>query len=129
MSIQKPFVRHPYNYDWAKESDETGLACADVSRTVQSQAEDADINVIVKRFGLTGQVPANVRVPSYEDFGDTVFDYRSALDAINLADRSFMAMPANVRARFHNSPQEFLEYCQELTLMGRRWLTSRKCAS
>jgi len=57
------FVRSPYNYDMAKASVESGLACEDASRAVQSQREDADINVIVKRFGLTGQLPQNVRVP------------------------------------------------------------------
>ncbi len=83
------------------------------SKTVQSEAQDADINVIVKRFGLTGQLPTNLRPPSYEDYGDVVFDFRSAMDAINNAEKTFMALPAEVRSRFSNDPQVFLEFCTE----------------
>lgn len=91
----------------------TGVDCKDPSLAVQSQAEDADINVIVKRFGITGQVPQGVRPPTFEDFGDSVFDFQTAQNALVEAQRSFMAMPADVRKRFDNDPQQFVAFCSD----------------
>lgn len=111
------------NYDVEAVSDETGLHCMDESLTVQSEAEDADINVIVKRFGLTGQLPRDVRMPTYGDFNG-VSDYREALDAVRAADASFMALPASVRSRFGNDAAAFVDFCSnadnldELRAMG-----------
>lgn len=82
------------------------------SLTVQSQAEDADINVLMRRFGLTGKMPEDVRVPQYGDFTQ-VMDYRSALDALRSADESFAELPADVRGRFRNDPQLLLEFCSD----------------
>lgn len=99
-------------YDGLNEeaSIATGLDNFDPSKTVQSDAVDADINTIVKRFGLTGEMPTNVRVPLDTDFADA-YDFRTAMDAIVAAERSFAAMPAEVRKRFGNDPAEFVEFC------------------
>ena len=56
--VVAPFVRSPYNYDMSAVSDETGLCCEDESLAIQSAKEDADINTIVRRFGLTGELPS-----------------------------------------------------------------------
>lgn len=103
-------VRAYRNYDSDLVSDHTGLACLDLSLAVQSQRDEADINTIVRNFGITGRMPENVRVPTYGDF-DVVSDYRSAIEAVRAAEASFMAMPAEVRSRFENDPQQFLEFC------------------
>nr|AVQ10190.1 minor capsid protein [Gokushovirinae environmental samples] len=79
------------------------------SLTVQSSAEEADINTIVKRFGVTGQAPQNVRVPLEGDFTEAM-DFSSAMRALRLSQESFAAMPADVRSRFHNDPAEFYEF-------------------
>lgn len=105
-----PVLREPGNYDADQVSLDTGLVCADESRTQQSMRDEADINVLVKRFGVTGQMPVSVRIPEYQDF-DAVFDFQSAQNAILQAQASFNAMPAEVRSRFDNSPQRFLEFC------------------
>lgn len=106
----KRFVRTEGNYDADGLSTETGLRCLDASRTIQSQKDEADINVIVKNFGITGKMPENVRVPRFGDF-EMVGDYRDAIHAVREAEASFMAMPANVRSEFENDPQLFLEFC------------------
>lgn len=105
-----PFVRTPYNYDVDDVSFESGLLCCDVSLAQQNMLEETDINTIVKRFGLTGQLPQGVRVPSYGDFTG-VFDYQSALAAIDDAADSFYQMPADVRSRFDNDPALFVDFC------------------
>lgn len=111
MAIRNVFYRSSApNYDVDECSDMCGLACEDPSLTRQSEKEEADINTIVKNFGLTGKLPQGVRIPTYGDF-DTVSDYQSALAAIREADESFMKLDASIRERFGNDPQVFLEYC------------------
>jgi len=101
--------RAAFGYDEKEASSEVALSCQDESLTVQSDMEDADINTIVRRFGLTGEMPGNVRLPSYEDY-DEVFDFRTAQQALIDARDSFMSLPAHVRSRFENDPQAFLEF-------------------
>lgn len=104
------FIRSPYNYDLAAASDASGLACSDPSLTKQAFAEEADINTIVRRFRLTGEMPEGIVAPEYSDF-EGIWDYHSALNAIAQARESFDAMPAAIRARFRNDPGEFVEFC------------------
>jgi len=106
----KVFVRNPYNYDMDKVSEETGLLCLDESKTKQAFAEECDINTIVRRFNLTGQLPDNVRAPMYGDF-EQVFDFHSAMNAVAAAGEAFDMMPADVRARFANDPAAFVDFC------------------
>lgn len=104
--------RRKGEYDADAASLETGLECTGETLTQQSMKDEADINVLVRRFGITGQLPVNVRVPSYADFDD-VFDFATAQQAIIEANKSFMAMPAEVRARFGNDPHEFVMFCSD----------------
>lgn len=98
------------NYDAKQASDEaTFQGDYGQSLTVQSQAEDADINVLMRRYGLTGKMPDNPYTPTYGDFED-ITDYASALRAIRHAEEQFATIPAEVRARFGNDPQRFLEF-------------------
>lgn len=106
------FLRSAYNYDRDAVSKETGLKCQDESLTQQHQKDEADINTIVKRFHLSGELPTDVRAPRYGDFTGVV-DYQSALNAVIAADESFMAMPAYIRARFNNDTQLFVEFCSD----------------
>lgn len=103
------FLRTPYNYDMAKASDETGLFCDDPSLTQQQFADESDINNIVDRFMKTGHLPTPASMPQFADY-EGIFDFQSAMNVVRQADENFMRMPAKVRARFHNSPQEFLEF-------------------
>lgn len=102
----------PFNYDTNGDGDASGLCCEDKSRALQSAAEECDINTIVRRFHLTGQLPENVRAPVFGDF-DGVFDYQSAMNAVRAAQESFMAMPPEVRARFGNDPGELVAFCSD----------------
>lgn len=88
------------------------LDCPDPSLAQQSFKDDADINVMLERFKVTGQMPVGVVMPTYGDFNG-VSDYRSAVDAINKASNAFMDMPAEIRSRFQNDPQRFLEFCSD----------------
>lgn len=114
QSISTPTLRFrtKYNYDAAKASKETGLFCEDPSLAVQSQKEESDINTIVRRFGLTGQLPSNVRMPQYGDFTG-IQSYQDALNAVLEAQNSFMTLPAHVRERFGHDPEKFVQFCMD----------------
>lgn len=111
--MEKVFVRTPYNYDMAKASDESGLACRDKSLAQQQFKEESDINTIARRFGLTGELPSNVPMVLQGDFTN-VMDFRGAMDLIVQAREAFDAQPAAVRARFDNDPQKFLDFTSDV---------------
>lgn len=100
------------NYDTNAASDETGLACPEPTLAQQQFKEDSDINTIVKRFKITGELPTNVRMPTYQDF-EGVFDFQSAMNAVAQAGEAFDEMPAEIRTRFHNDPAEFVDFCSK----------------
>lgn len=129
LKLELPFLRSPYNYDRDAVSWGTALVCEGKSLTLQSQAQEADINVIMKRFGVTGQLPQVAVPPSFGDFDAGDLDYRTALDVIRAADQSFMQLDASVRARFFNDPARFVEFCEDpknLDEMVRMGLAVRK---
>lgn len=105
-------VRAMGTYDVDMVSFENGIECGDESLTVQSDAVDADINVLVRRFGLTGTMPVLDRLPIQADFVQAL-DFRSALDALREAEASFMELPADVRRRFAHDPGEFVAFCSD----------------
>lgn len=113
-----------WDYDTNAASDESGIDCRyklneetgeledNPSMAKQSFAEECDINVMLKRFGITGQMPQGLRLPEYGDY-EQVVDFQTAMNIVVEARETFMEMPAHVRARFHNDPQEFLEFCAD----------------
>ena len=110
--IVRPFIRTPYNYDRDLASAESGLQCLDPTLTQQQYKDEVDINTIARNFGITGQLPVNVRMPSYGDFSD-VHDFQSAMNAVRRANESFMQMQPEVRERFANDPQRFVAFCSD----------------
>lgn len=107
--MKKIFVRNPYNYDMDEASLESSLECLDKSLTQQSFKDECDINVIVERFGLTGEMPQVRELGEYGDFTG-IFDFQTAMNTIRQAQEAFDAWPAHIRARFHNQPQELLDF-------------------
>lgn len=83
------------------------------SLTQQHFTKDADINEIVRRFGVTdGAIPPQVMDPSYYgDFSD-VPDFRAAMDRTREAQEHFNALPADLRERFANDPVRLWDFVQ-----------------
>lgn len=106
--VQRTF----YNMDRDANTRDTALYCEDKSLTQQHFAEEVDINTILRRFHITGELPTGVRMPTYADFED-VYDFHSAANAIAAAKESFDQMPAEVRYRFNNDPAEFVAFCSD----------------
>lgn len=89
-----------------------GTVNNDESLTQQADAEDADINVIVKRFARTGQLPQVQKTAMYGDF-TSALDYKQCHEQIHKANLAFGELPANVRKRFGNDPAEFIEFMND----------------
>lgn len=104
-----PFLRTPYNYDTMQASDASALECLDESLAIQSAKEDSDINTIVRRFGLSGELPSNLNMPVSGDFTG-IGDFHSAMNLVRRAQEEFLRVPADVRARFNNDPARFMEF-------------------
>lgn len=110
--VNVPFFRTGFNYDRDVASQESGLVCEDESLAIQSAAEEADINTIVRRFGLTGQLPDQVSMPRYGDFSGLP-DFHAAMNLVRTTQEEFLRVPADVRARFGNDPQAFMEFLED----------------
>lgn len=110
--MKKEFVRNPYNYDSDELSNLTGLKCEDESLTEQEHLEETDINYIAERFMKTGMMPHVLKMPTYGDFSG-IFDFQSAMNIIQEAKQEFMSLPAKIRARFNNDPNELIKFIED----------------
>ncbi len=88
----------------------------DKSLTNQADMESADINKIMARYEKTGvlldPVLNEYREPTFGDFSE-IKDYHATLSAVRRAEQVFAALPANVRNRFKNDPQEMINFLED----------------
>lgn len=124
-------------YDWEADEREglaAGCSCLgedglpQESKTQQSFQLEVDINEIVRRCGIKDHelpVAPPIDPRFYGDVSDLP-DLRTALDRVKDASDRFMALPAPLRARFHNRPallydfvmrEENFEECCRLGLL------------
>lgn len=106
---------NPFSLDPDAHSLAHGKEFKDESLAVQADAEAADINNIVKKFGVTGSLPYGELQPIYDDFTQYPTDYHTALNLIRNADNAFMEMPAEIRSAFDNDPGSFLNAINDPT--------------
>lgn len=116
-NMQRPWnmaliIKTPYNFNTNAESDRTGLTCREPTMAQQQFKDDADINVIVKRFGLTGELPKDLRVPIDQEFVEVV-DYQQALNKVREAQEAFEQMPAHIRSEFDNDAGRFVAFVSD----------------
>lgn len=104
------FLRTEYNYDRNAASDYHGSFNDEPSKTQQQFKEESDINTLVRRFGLTGTMPDDFRMPISGDFTDAVTDYHTAQQILVETREEFMRIPAELRERFQNDPQVLMDY-------------------
>lgn len=91
-------------YDESTGIDYTG----DPGKTLQAPAEEQDINVIMKRFGITdGSILPRWHDPHaiYGDFSDMPADPVEAHELLRLGEITFMTLPADIRQRFGTGAQ------------------------
>lgn len=95
----------------------TGFYDTAPSRTKQEFTEECDINYIMKRFINSGYDPTVLPLPSrpgrYGDFTDMPDSYHAALNYVADTKSEFMKLPAELRSRFDNDPQLFLNFVMD----------------
>lgn len=106
------FMRTQYNYDHNAASNASGLVCEEPTRAQQHHKDECDINVILERFGKTGQMPVSAISANYGDFTG-VNDYHTALNTLIAAESEFEALPAKLRAMFANEPANLIEFLND----------------
>lgn len=98
-------------FDVVGASQDEGLKCEDPTLTVQSSKDECDINVIVKRYLRTGELPG-VRQGVYADISGLT-DLRDAIHMVNDAEQAFMELPAELRREFDNDPTKLVEFAAD----------------
>lgn len=111
--MHKTVVLNPFTLDVDAHALSHGISFPEASLTVQADAEQADINYIVKQFGLTGMLPYGRQAVTDVDFTDMPTDYHTALNLIHEADSYFMQFPADARSRFDNDAGKFLSFIND----------------
>jgi len=102
------------SYDSGEVSDFTAKDTGRESLVQQHFADEVDINTIVRRFGLTRELPLGIAGGVYGDFTG-ITDYDSALEQIEWARAGVMALPAEVRERFDNNPGKMISFAQSVS--------------
>lgn len=86
------------------------------SMTIQSAADETDINVMIARYQKTGSFHGSTNMPSVRpEFGDFVDvpEYQNAMNILIQAQDQFAALPAEIRDRFANSPEKYLAFLSD----------------
>ena len=107
----QPLVRSAFNIDAQSNSDEHATVNMEPTMTQQHFKEECDINTIMERFGVTGELPTNIRQPMSADFIEAM-NFHEAQNALLEAKNSFMELPAQVRAKFENDPAALIQYLE-----------------
>jgi len=81
-------------------------------RTHQSFKDECDINRIMARHKKTGIIRQTTERPQYGDFSNLP-DYQEAMNTVIQADSMFAELNSEVRERFQNNPQKFLDFCDD----------------
>jgi phage internal scaffolding protein len=110
--MRQKFLRSAYNYDMDAASNEDALSCKDDSLAIQSAEEESNINTIVRRFGISGELPNDVKMPQSGDFSN-IPDFHTAMNIVRKTQEEFLRVPADVRARFGNDPQAFMSFIED----------------
>lgn len=109
----KTLVLNPFNLDADAHTREHSISFPDESLTVQADKDQADINNIVRQFGLTHELPYGQQIPVFDDFTDAPNDYHAAMNFVIAADDAFMELPAEQRSRFDNDAGKFLQFVSD----------------
>lgn len=95
------------------DRDRVSISFGDVSRAVQSEQKNCDINYVMQRYRNDGIIlHLNHRTPTYGDFSAAP-DFQTARNLVIEAEQSFLALPSHIRNRFQNDPGQFLDFMHD----------------
>lgn len=82
------------------------------SLTKQSQADDADINYILRKYPVRA-AESHYRMFSGEYGFAPAADFHEAMEIVRQGEAMFSELPAKIRDRFGNDPGAFLAFVQD----------------
>lgn len=88
-----------------------GIKFSGKTKVQQSFKESTKISNIVSK-AMQGQQPANAGQPMYMD-SYNVPSFHEAQNLVTEVIQKFMNLPAPLRARFGNKPQNAIKFCQD----------------
>lgn len=115
------FLRSTFNYDvdlasleaaWRPPVDPDTGEVIDDGKTQQSFKDEVDINTIVRRFGLTGEMPQNFAMPVSGDF-TSAMSFQESMNLVVQAQEAFMTLPAEMRDRFGHDPARLISFLED----------------
>lgn len=110
MTTENPIVKIRYPYD---PHERIQITFTEQTLTKQAMQDECDINQIVAKFEQTGLIDHQNENPGgYGDFTE-VQDYQTSLNQVIAAKEMFEGLPAKIRGRFRNSPDEFLKFVDD----------------
>lgn len=90
-----------------------GIVIKSPTMTKQAFREECDINRIMARYELTGQIEhVNRKQPIYGDFSQFA-DYQTMLGKVNQASEAFEALPSELRKELKYDPQNLFSWIQD----------------
>jgi len=81
--------------------------------TKQSFKDECDVNHIMRRYEKTGIFPEQTSLPQFLDLTSLPSNFQEMQEIVVNAQEQFMALPAQIRKKFHNDPAEFVDFCQD----------------
>lgn len=114
------FIRHAYSF-----ISPVALSFANESQyTRQEFKDECDINVIMRRYQSTGELPIlNQGTAQFLDVSASL-QFQDSMNFVADAQSMFNELPSAIRDRFYNDPAQFLDFCsngdnrKELAQMG-----------
>lgn len=102
---KKPSIKISTRYD---RSRDVGIEFTQPTLTKQAFKNESDINSIVAQAFKNGFIPT----PRQGIFSDVTLldDYQAAANLLNDVDDTFYSLPAELRRRFSDSPEVYLEF-------------------
>lgn len=103
--IKRTYTGH-YDEKGRVVLEETGKI--NLYEEIQSHAQSVDIHTLLKRFANGDPTALTSRQGVFADITDMPKTYAEVLNKLITLENGFMALPADVRAKFGNSFQQFL---------------------
>ena len=90
-----------------------GIVIKSPSMTKQAFREECDMNRIMARYELTGQIEhVSSKQPIYGDFSQFA-DYQTMLGKVNQAAEAFEALPSELRKELKYDPQNLFSWIKD----------------
>jgi len=92
---------------------EVGLDTGTDTVVQQHFKDECDVNKIMARFKVSGQLPQVQAKPAEYLDCSLLTGYQESLHIVEEARRLFYSIPSEIRSRFDNNPQRFVDFASD----------------